>query len=222
MSVNKKEEIMTIKLKIVLMIMLVFIVIPMLYFTPRDMTIYGHSMVPTIADGYKVNVIPYQTYKLLGKSLSRMDVVVVQPPKTIYSSSTPFQDYQEIATADERYSIKRIVGLPGDHVQIQNNSLKLNDVVIDHNEVGDGYDIDIVCDGYFLLGDYPVMSTDSRTYGCLPEDKIAFVLTEQDKYGLKLGGMESIIPQPGQLTYEERKQKQIENNELNTISQQEE
>ena len=78
--------------------------------------------------------------------------------------------------------VKRVIGLPGDHVEIKDGSVfingqKLDEPYLDAGTVTDshgGMFIDIVVpDGYvYVLGDNRNNSTDSRMFGCIPTNKI--------------------------------------------------
>ena len=78
--------------------------------------------------------------------------------------------------------VKRVIGLPGDHIEIKDgavyrNGQKLDEPYLDQGTVTDGHGglfIDIVVpDGYvYVLGDNRNNSTDSRMFGCIPREKI--------------------------------------------------
>lgn len=78
--------------------------------------------------------------------------------------------------------IKRVIGLPGEHIEIKNNKVYINGE--EYNE--DYLDASVVttpCDGaftdfivpegyIFAMGDNRPQSTDCRSFGCIPIDKI--------------------------------------------------
>lgn len=78
--------------------------------------------------------------------------------------------------------IKRVIGTPGDHVEIKDGSVylngeKLNEPYLDYGTKttsADGCFTDVtVPDGYiFVLGDNRAVSGDSRRFGCIPINKV--------------------------------------------------
>lgn len=78
--------------------------------------------------------------------------------------------------------IKRVIGLPGEHIEIKNNKVYINgeeykEDYLDSSVVTtpcDGVFTDfIVPEGYiFAMGDNRPQSTDCRSFGCIPIDKI--------------------------------------------------
>lgn len=73
--------------------------------------------------------------------------------------------------------VKRIVGLPGDHVVILEDQLYINgQVVVEPYRKGfmaDDLDYYVPQGMYFILGDSRSVSRDSRNYGCIYKDQIS-------------------------------------------------
>lgn len=78
--------------------------------------------------------------------------------------------------------IKRVIGLPGEHIQIYNNKVYINNELLDEPYLEDDvlttsldgsfYNI-VVPEGHlFVMGDNRSKSTDSRRFGCIPISKI--------------------------------------------------
>lgn len=127
-------------------------------------TVYGESMEPTFQDKDRV---------LISKTsdIQRFDVVVFNAPD-----------------ADKRY-IKRVIGLPGDNVEMKDDVLYINGKPYEEPYVKRNNDITLrvtgdftlkeltgkttVPNGYFfVLGDNRLISKDSRKFGFISADSI--------------------------------------------------
>lgn len=82
-------------------------------------------------------------------------------------------DRFDIVVLDERQDnetiIKRVIGMPGETVEIKNDKIYINDEEIDddfaYGETSDYGQITLGDDEYFLLGDNRLISKDSRAFG---------------------------------------------------------
>lgn len=120
--------------------------------------VIGPSMNPTLNEG---DIIITNKFIYRFKSIERNDVVVI--------------------SQDEKYMIKRIVGLPGETVEYQNNDVLINGKAyketFTNSETEDftiqdlGYDV-IPEDRYLVLGDNRENSLDSRTFGLISKNQI--------------------------------------------------
>jgi signal peptidase I len=116
----------------------------------------GFSMIPTLQDGEFVLVskLNYQ----LGKP-ERGDIIVFH---------YPMDPQQEL--------IKRVIGLPGDMIGVQNGKVSVNGQVLDEPYIAatPAYSGDWkVPDGQlFVLGDNRNDSSDSHSWGFLPSEKV--------------------------------------------------
>ena len=78
--------------------------------------------------------------------------------------------------------IKRVIGLPGEHVQIKDDKVYIDGEELQEdylpegtktNSLGGVFTDLVVPEGYlFVLGDNRGGSTDSRVFGCIPMDKV--------------------------------------------------
>ena len=91
--------------------------------------------------------------------------------------------------------IKRIIGVAGDTIKIEDGKVYLNGELLDEPYLNEGMTTEAVLftevtvpDGYvFVMGDNREHSTDSRSFGCIPVDKIesrvAFRFWQLNKFG---------------------------------------
>ena len=78
--------------------------------------------------------------------------------------------------------IKRVIGLPGDHVQIRDGKVYLNGAILNEtyltsglvtdNGHGSCIDVTVPEKSVFVMGDNRSQSTDSRCFGCIPLERI--------------------------------------------------
>ena len=79
--------------------------------------------------------------------------------------------------------IKRVIGIPNDHIVIDDGKVYINDKLLDEpylkegviTDCGKGNCIDLIVpeNTIFVLGDNRSGSTDSRCFGCIPLEKIS-------------------------------------------------
>lgn len=134
-------------------------------FLVRPFQVNGSSMYPTFLNG------EYVFTNLLAQRfgpLKRGDVIVFKAP--------PDQ---------EKDYIKRIIGLPGETVRIQDGHVFINKAQLNesaylspsvtttgHGFAHDGEDVKVSQGNYFVMGDNRVWSSDSRDWGLVPFDKV--------------------------------------------------
>ena len=104
-------------------------------------------------------------------------------------------DYGDIVVLDEEKEgeiiIKRIIGMPGDTVSINDNTVYVNGEELEedyaYGETSDYEEITLGDDEYFILGDNRPISKDSRYFGPVKEDeiigKVIFRLWPFNKFG---------------------------------------
>lgn len=78
--------------------------------------------------------------------------------------------------------IKRVIALPGEHVEIKDGFVYINGEKLEENYLQEGIVTDVVGAGFtdfvvpencvFAMGDNRNHSTDCRTFGCIPLEKI--------------------------------------------------
>jgi signal peptidase I len=118
--------------------------------------VLGQSMEPTLRTNEWV-LLERVSYWLHGPE--RGDIVVFKAP------DNPSEDY-----------IKRVIGLPGDHVVVRDGHVAINGHVLTENYTAaapDYVDDRVVPQGYvYVLGDNRDNSDDSHIWGLLPERNI--------------------------------------------------
>ncbi|WP_434510933.1 signal peptidase I [Desulfitobacterium sp. AusDCA] len=118
------------------------------------------SMLPTIQLQDRV-VVDKIAFKF--SNINRGDIIVFRPPSEVDSSGTDW--------------IKRVIGLPGETVEIKNGK-----VFINGSELSELYEMEkpnytygptiVPENSYFVLGDNRNQSLDSHYWGALPKDNI--------------------------------------------------
>jgi len=136
------------------------IVAPIRYFLFQPFLVRGQSMEPNFRDGDYL-IVDEISYRL--REPKRGEVIVFEYPEN----------------PDQKF-IKRIVGLPGETVEIGDGKIRINEGEIVLNE--DKYlppfktlgnvKITLGEDDYFVLGDNRPYSFDSRRFGPLDEKEI--------------------------------------------------
>jgi len=132
----------------------------------------GFSMEPTLKNGEFV-VVSKLAYKL--GAPQHGDVIVFRFPRN------PEQEY-----------IKRIIGLPGDHVQISGGKVYVNDQLIDEPYIAapPSYQSEwqVPENTVFVLGDNRNNSSDSHNWGPVPVEQVigkaVFVYWPPEQWGV--------------------------------------
>lgn len=133
-------------------------------FLIRPFQVTGQSMHPTFQNG------EYVFTNLLSQRfgpLDRGDVIVFKAPPS-----------------EDKDYIKRIIGIPGDRVKIENGKVYLNGSLLQEPYIApdirtdargfaqEGNEVTVSEDTYFVMGDNRPFSSDSRDWGLVPFDKV--------------------------------------------------
>ncbi|MGE0103541.1 MAG: signal peptidase I [Blastocatellales bacterium] len=143
------------------------IAILIVVFVIQPVRVEGQSMMPRLHDQDRifVNKFIYPLREWLGdrEPIKRGDIVVLLFP------NDPSKSY-----------IKRVVGLPGERVEIEDGKLIIDGKVVDEPYLDSEYlshdstptPVDVKSHHYFVMGDNRNNSSDSRSWGLVPEKYI--------------------------------------------------
>lgn len=118
-------------------------------------TVKQESMMPAYYPNDHVVIREHFTH-----SIQRKDVIILRDPLKEHDS--------------KRQLIKRVYGLPGDHIEIQNGNLYINKKEIEHHRFSkkEIEDIYLSKREYYVLGDNRLNSRDSRIFGPVEQNEI--------------------------------------------------
>ncbi|HXY02078.1 MAG TPA: signal peptidase I [Terriglobales bacterium] len=143
-------------------------------FLYQPVKVEGTSMMPSLEDQERIFVNKL-VYRL--EPIQRGDIVVFRYPRD------PSKSF-----------IKRVIGLAGDHIRIDEGRVYVNGTRLDEDYVPQVYedlrsypDIVVPPDSYFVLGDHRSLSNDSRDFGPVNQSyiygKAVFGYWPMDKMG---------------------------------------
>lgn len=168
------------------------------YFVGTPTIVKQVSMKPTLIEDQRLWLNRW--VRTTGKMPERGDIITFEAPsKKSYTAgeidlSNPIAKYENEPTGLwEKFSyyvleinkdsyIKRVIALPGEHVQIKNGKVFINGKKIEEEYLPSGIETDILGIGFddfvvpentvFAMGDNRSHSTDCRAFGCIPLEKI--------------------------------------------------
>lgn len=183
------------------------------YFIGTPTIVKMESMKPTLIEGQRLWLNRWgRTTKTLPK---KGDIITFEEPvKTSFTraeieNAKPIAQYNEINGMEwflknfleigKRSFIKRVIALPGEHVQIKNGKVYINEQELDEPYLQPGIVTDLIGNGVgfddfivpencvFAMGDNRSHSTDCRAFGCVPLEKIESIVAMRiwplDKWG---------------------------------------
>ena len=125
-------------------------------FLYQPVKVEGTSMMPCLEDQERIFVNKF-VYRW--EPIQRGDIVVFRYPRD------PAKSY-----------IKRVIGVAGDRIRIENGQVFVNDEALDEDYVPSEYadarsyaETTVPANSYFVLGDHRTMSNDSRDFGPVNE-----------------------------------------------------
>ena len=167
------------------------------YFIGTPTIVKQSSMYPTLVQNQRL--ILNRWSRTTKQMPERGDIITFEAPSETYVSADEFDNnviarynneptnwfskfvYYVLEINKESY-IKRVIGLPGDHVQIKDGKVYINNEELDEpylqdnvtTNMGNGIFSDLVVpeNCVFAMGDNRDHSTDCRSFGCIPLEKI--------------------------------------------------
>ena len=156
----------------------VLLAVILIVFIYQPVKVEGTSMMPALTDQERIFINKF-TYRFGSGNIERGDLVVFWFPLDRSKSY-----------------INRVIGLPGDNIQIDNGIVYVNGTRLDEPYVPNEYrdqqslhrpDPVVPKDSYFVLGDHRSSSNDSRAWGTVERKyiygKAVFVYWPLDKMG---------------------------------------
>ncbi|MEX2263575.1 MAG: signal peptidase I [Bryobacteraceae bacterium] len=154
----------------------VVIAVILIVFIYQPVKVEGTSMMPSLTDQERIFINKF-TYRFGIGSIERGDLVVFWFPRDRTKSY-----------------IKRVIGLPGDVVEIREGRVLVNDRELAEPYVPEDYrdsqsepPMRVPGGEYFVLGDHRTSSNDSRAWGTVARDfiygKAVFVYWPLEKMG---------------------------------------
>ena len=168
------------------------------YFIGTPTIVQQVSMKPTLIQDQRLWLNRWN--RTIGKMPERGDIITFEAPsKKSYTASEidqtdPLAKYEnEPTTLWNKFTyyvleikkdsyIKRVIGLPGEHIQIKDGKVYINGEELQENYLQSGVVTDVVGAGFddfivpedsvFAMGDNRSHSTDCRAFGCIPLNKI--------------------------------------------------
>ncbi len=199
MNEEKKAKIKDIIEWIYCIIIAVVLALLVKYFLGTPTIVKQTSMVPTFQPSNRL--ILNRLYRTLKTTPQRGDIITFEAP-TIANSTGEKVDlenpvakytnktngliskfFYNVVEITKKSYIKRVIGLPGDHVEIKDGSVYINGEKLEEDylssdvkteSVNGGQYLDIIVPEktVFVMGDNRPDSIDSRKFGCIPYEKI--------------------------------------------------
>ena len=167
------------------------------YYIGTPTIVKQRSMFPTLKQDQRLILNRWgRTTKQIPE---RGDIITFEAPSTTIVSQNDYNNnviarydneptnwfsnfiYHVLELGKESY-IKRVIGLPGDHIQIKDGKVYLNGSELDEPYLQDGVttnmgnnifsDLVVPENCVFAMGDNRDFSTDCRAFGCIPLEKI--------------------------------------------------
>ena len=166
------------------------------YFIGTPTIVQQESMYPTLVQDERLWLNRWgRTTKTLPK---RGEIITFEEPAKVRYLESELDNENPVAKYEERTGfswfvhnfleigkrsyIKRVIGLPGEHIEIKEGAVYINGEKLEEDYLQPGIVTDVTGVGYkdfivpencvFAMGDNRNHSTDCRNFGCIPLEKI--------------------------------------------------
>lgn len=165
------------------------------YYIGTPTIVQQRSMFPTLKEDQRL--ILNRTFRITGAGVERGDIITFEAPTRKFTEIDVDQTNPVAVYEDEEMNIfqkflyynleitktsyiKRVIGVAGDHIKIENGKVYVNGKELEENYLADDvvttsnvFNDFIVPEGYFFaIGDNRTKSIDCRTFGCIPLDRL--------------------------------------------------
>ncbi len=193
-SINKIKDIGE---WIICILIALIIALAFRYYIGTPTIVQQPSMYPTLEENQRLWLNRWG--RTIGKLPERGDIITFEAPSTNILTTTDLEEsavaryeneptslwnkfiYNVLEIGKTSY-IKRVIGLPGEHVEIKDGKVYINDELLEEDYLQDGVvtdngrgnciDVVVPENCVFVMGDNRTQSTDSRSFGCIPLEKI--------------------------------------------------
>ena len=166
------------------------------YFIGTPTIVQQESMYPTLIQNERLWLNRWP--RTIGKLPNRGEIITFEEPNKITYTQSEIDLNNPIAKYNKRSAfgwfinnfleigkrsyIKRVIALPGEKVEIKEGKVYINDEPLDEPYLQPGIVTDVGTSGFnnftvpekcvFAMGDNRTRSTDCRSFGCVPLEKI--------------------------------------------------
>lgn len=161
------------------------------YFVGTPTIVQQPSMYPTLKQNQRL--ILNRISRTFKETPKRGDIITFEAPSKSYADSTVASYEKEptgwfskftyyVLEVNKMSYIKRVIALPGEHVEIKEDKVFVNGIELEEKYLQDGVITEaknpfltdfVVPEGcVFAMGDNRLQSSDCRVFGCIPINKI--------------------------------------------------
>lgn len=165
------------------------------YYIGTPTIVQQRSMFPTLKEDQRL--ILNRTFRITGAGVERGDIITFEAPTRKFTEIDVDQTNPVAVYEDEEMNIfqkflyynleitktsyiKRVIGVAGDHIKIENGKVYVNGKELEEKYLADDVvttsnvfnDFIVPEEHFFAIGDNRTKSIDCRTFGCIPLDRL--------------------------------------------------